>query len=47
MQGIKAESVLLLALWGALTQLFELYLLTSPAVSQILSSQREVGCETW
>lgn len=46
MQGIKVESVLWLALWGALAQLFELYLLTFPVVSQILSSQGEVGCET-
>lgn len=46
MQGINVENVLWLALWGALAQLFELYLLTFP-VSQILSSQREVGCETW
>lgn len=36
MQGIKAENVLLLAFRGALVQLFELYLLTFPAVSQLL-----------
>lgn len=35
MQGIKAENVLLLVLWGALAQLFEPCLLTFPTVSQM------------